>query len=92
MKYVIRVHVVDYTDDSHLETAKNDLSAFCRIFRIPQPKLSRLPGGDCWEIDPNSMTERKSFYCLQALVALSVLNPHFVCETREVDDDYFSVP
>lgn len=91
MKYVIRVHVVDYTDGSHLETAKNDLSAFCRIFRIPQPKLSRLPGGDCWEIDPNSMTERKSFYCLQALAALSVLNPHFVHETREADDDYFSV-
>jgi hypothetical protein len=90
MKYVIRVHVVNYTDDSHLATAKNDLSAFCRIFRIPQPKLSGLPGGDCLNIDPNSMTERKSFYCLQALIALS-LNPHFVCGMREVEDDYFSV-
>lgn len=92
MKYVIRVHIVDCTGDSHIETNKNDLSAFCRIFRIPQPRLSRLPGGDCWEIDPNSMSERKSFYCLQALAALSVLNPHFVWEMKEVDDDYFSAP
>lgn len=92
MKYVIRVHLVNYKDDSHLETNKNDLFEFCRMMRIPLPKSSRLPGGDCLEIDPNSMSERKSFYCLQALHTLEIMNPYFVCEMKEVDDDYFSVP
>ena len=92
MKYIIRVHIVNYRDDSHLETNRNDLFEFCRIFHIPQPRLSRLPGGDCWEIDPNSMSERRSFYCLQALRMLEIMNPYFVYETGEVDDDYFSVP
>ena len=91
MKYIIRIHVVDYMDDSHLESNKNDLFSFCRILHIPQPKLSRLPGGNCWEIDPNSMNERNSFYCLQALHTLEIMNPYFVCEMKEVPDDYFSV-
>ena len=92
MKYVIRIHIVNYKDDSHLETNRNDLFGFCRMMHIPRPGLSRLPGGDCWEIDPNSMSERRSFYCLQALHTLEIMNPYFVCEMKEVDDDYFSVP
>ena len=91
MKYVIRIHIVDYRDDNHLESNKNDLFSFCRMMHIPLPKLSRLPGGDCWEIDPNSMNERKSFYCLQALHTLEITNPYFVCEMKEVPDDYFCV-
>lgn len=89
MNCVIRIHIVDYEDDNQKESIREDLFAFCKILQIPPLRESRLPGGNCWEVNPNKLSERRLYYIYKALETLAVLNVHFFVESREIEDDYF---
>lgn len=90
MKYKIRIQIVDYTSNAQKTRYIHDLFEFARIAHIQPLKGSHLPGGDCFEIDLDGLTEYIQLQYLQLLNLLSARDSHFSIELRDSEGyDYF---
>lgn len=91
MSLYIRVHVLDYKDDTQRLQRTADLLAFCKFLHIPLPKEAPVPGRNTLEVDLSSVNERRLLYILRAFWAMEALNPHFsvVIRDDEAEPEYF---
>lgn len=90
MKYIIRVQVVDYKDNIQKSRYIHDLLEFARIARIEPLSESSLPGGDCFQVDLDTLPEHTQLQMLQLLNLLSARNPHFFVELRDEEGCCYS--
>ena len=90
MRYIIRIQIVEYMDNTQKSKYIRDLHEFARIAHIQPLKGSLLPGGDCFEVNLDGLPEHTQLQYLQLLNLLSAREPHFFVELRDSEGYYYS--